>query len=116
MILFSHVIIPLIFGDAFSPAREPLLILLVATFVSVIMVPLNSLQGATGRAGPATAAALATIVVQIVLMLVLIPSLGIAGAAWARVGGLLASAAIMLPTAFMRLRQSPTIASEAQAI
>lgn len=104
MALLNNQIIHLVFGDAFLAASEPLLILVLAALLGMAMTPLNSLQVATGRAGPSTVAGVATIVVQALVMLVLVPRLGLSGAAWARVIGILASLAIMVPTGIMRLR------------
>ena len=103
MVLLIDPIIRIVLGNAFLSVKEPFLILLLAAMISMAMIPLNTLQVATGRAGPSTVAGVATVVTQAILLLVLVPEFGISGAAWAKVGGLAVSAVIMLPTGIMRL-------------
>ncbi len=114
VILFADPIVRIVLGTAFLPAKGVLLILILATLLGLAMTPLNSLQTATGSAGPSTAAGIATVVVQAALMITLVPKLGIVGAAWAKVGGLLASLTIMLPTGLMRLQSQPPVTVEAE--
>lgn len=105
--IFSAHIIHIVLGDAFMPAREPLLVLVLATILGMAMTPFNTMQTATGRAWPSVVAGIATVVTQTVLMVLLVPTYGAYGAAWATVGGLSASLAIMLPTGVARLREQP---------
>lgn len=102
--LFSSQIIHIVLGDAFLPSKIPMLILLLAILLSTVMTPLNSMQVATGQAGPSTIAGLATIAVQALLIVLLVPKFNIIGAAWAKVGGVLVSLLIMLPTGIKRLQ------------
>ncbi len=106
LVLFADLAIRIVLGDAFLSAKEPILILVLAALLAIFMAPLNSVQVATGRAGPSMLAGVATIISQALLMIILVPNLGISGAAWAKVGGLLASLAIMIPTGIMRLQGS----------
>jgi len=105
IIVFSDSIIRIVFGNAFMSAKPTLIVLLLATFIAISMIPLNSFQVATGDAKPSMVAGIATILCQILLIIFLVPTIGILGAAWARVGGILASVSIMVPTALIRLKE-----------
>lgn len=107
LVVGANVIIRLLFGTAFLSARGPLLILMISALLAMVTAPLNSFQIASGRAGPAALAGVATVVVQAALLLLLLPRYHLIGAAWARVGGLVASNAVMIPTGVKRLREGP---------
>lgn len=103
LFLMSEVIIRIAFGNAFLLAGKPFLILAFASLLATAMMPLNTLQTATGRAGPATVASFVTVSVQTLLLFFLTPRFGVSGAAWAKVGGLIGSLSVMIPTGIRRL-------------
>lgn len=103
----SGPIITLIYGDAFSVGQGVFVILLIASLLSALMVPLNTLQIASGQAWPSTLASVVTVAGQGTLLFWLVPLYGTIGAAWARVFALVGSLAIMIPTGIFRLKACP---------
>jgi O-antigen/teichoic acid export membrane protein len=78
--------VKLLFGDRFAAAVTPLRVLLLAEFgITVFYLDASSLAAGMHRVGDAGVAALAGFAVVALSDLLLIPSYGIAGAAWASV-------------------------------
>ena len=76
-------LIPLLYGEAFRPSVAPLHILLVGTVgICVGMIIAVHFVGQLDRPGLLAALAWVNAAVNIVLSLLLIPSFGVAGAAW----------------------------------
>lgn len=103
----SGPIITLVYGDAFSAGQDVFVILVIASLLSALMVPLNTLQMASGQAWPSTLASVVTVGGQGTLLFWLVPLYGTIGAAWARVFALVGSLAIMIPTGILRLKACP---------
>ncbi|MEW6671036.1 MAG: oligosaccharide flippase family protein [Thermodesulfobacteriota bacterium] len=103
MFVFGDLIIQIIFGTEFLPAKKPLLIMILASMVGLATSPLNSLQIATGKAWPAMLSGLAGLLIQGTLLLLLVPRTGVSGAAWAKLGGIVVAVAVILPSSIRRL-------------
>jgi O-antigen/teichoic acid export membrane protein len=77
----------LLYGTRFNAAVAPFLILLVESVVSSAARTLAQAFSGSGRPGAVTSLELAAVAVSVVAMLILIPSLGIVGAALATLVG-----------------------------
>ncbi|MRS11510.1 MAG: hypothetical protein EG823_00340 [Actinobacteria bacterium] len=75
------VLVPLVFGPEFAPARVPFMLLLPGVIVLSSVSSIEASLSGSSRPGAVSAAAAVAALVTIVLDLVLVPSLGITGAA-----------------------------------
>ncbi len=83
LIILYRPIVSIVLGPEFEDAIEPMLIMIPGAFACVSVAVLRVLPASTGRALPSliwTSAALAT---QLVTLLILVPTHGASGAAWA---------------------------------
>ncbi len=83
LILVAPVAIPVIFGSSFEPAVAPARVLVVAAAFNGLGILAMSLLYGLGRADLNTAAGVLAAIANVVANLLLIPRLGIVGAAWA---------------------------------
>jgi O-antigen/teichoic acid export membrane protein len=84
-------------GPTYAAAAEPFRLLLFATGVAVATLWATPAMLGSGHPAAATTAATAGAAVLVVLLVALVPTWGIEGAAWARVGGALGYLAVVLP-------------------
>jgi O-antigen/teichoic acid export membrane protein len=98
LVLTSHVVIEIVFGRAFAPARGPLLMLLAGTAPLAVCRVATSYLTSRGRPGAVAVLALCGFAVLLLLDIVLIPAHGPMGAAAASVAAslLVTTAAIIL--------------------
>jgi O-antigen/teichoic acid export membrane protein len=106
VLLVANPIVPLIFGRAFEPAAPVLAILMVATCALALFNAFSPLMAAFGATWALTGIALASGTVNVVMDLILIPSHGIRGAAFATVLAYGTSAALVLLYVQRRLGQN----------
>ena len=85
VVLVAQPIVPLIFGRSFAPSASVLAILMVATCALALFNAFSPLMAAFGATWALTGIGLASGAVNVVMDLVLIPSHGIRGAAYATV-------------------------------
>ena len=93
----APLIVSLALGPAYAAAAEPFRLLLFATGVAVATLWATPAMLGSGHPAAATTAATAGAAVLVVLLVALVPTWGIEGAAWARVGGALGYLAVVLP-------------------
>jgi O-antigen/teichoic acid export membrane protein len=96
VLLVANPVVPLIFGLAFEPSASVLAILMVSTCALALFNAFSPLMAAFGATWVLTGIALASGAVNVVMDLVLIPSYGIRGAAFATVMAYGTSAALVL--------------------
>ena len=96
-------LVPLAFGPDFAPAVPALGLLLVATSAAAIASICQALLAAHGIMWPLTGAIVASVATNVVLNAVLIPPLGIVGAAAATLAAYGLSAALMLSVVRLRI-------------
>lgn len=94
--LASPVLIPVLFGSAFGPSVAPLLLLLPGVVVFSVANVLGAFVTGIGRPGHVLGVSLVALVVTIPLDLLLIPTVGIVGAALASSAAYSAAALVML--------------------
>ena len=99
-------IVALALGPTYAAAAEPFRLLLFATGVAVATLWATPAMLGSGHPGAATTAATAGAAVLVVLLVALVPTWGIEGAAWARVGGALGYLAVVLPWLFRAKRRT----------
>jgi O-antigen/teichoic acid export membrane protein len=90
-------IVALTLGPTYAAATEPFRLLLFATGVAVATLWATPAMLGSGHPAAATTAATAGAAVLVVMLVALVPTWGIEGAAWARVGGALGYLAVVLP-------------------
>jgi O-antigen/teichoic acid export membrane protein len=90
-------IVALTLGPNYAAAAEPFRLLLFATGVAVATLWATPAMLGSGHPAAATTAATAGAAVLVVLLVALVPTWGMEGAAWARVGGALGYLAVVLP-------------------
>ena len=90
-------IVALTLGPTYAAAAEPFRLLLFATSVAVATLWATPAMLGSGHPAAATTAATAGAAVLVVLLVALVPTWGMEGAAWARVGGALGYLAVVLP-------------------
>ena len=93
----APLIVSLALGPTYAAAAEPFRLLLFATGVAVATLWATPAMLGSGHPAAATTAATAGAAVLVVLLVALVPTWGIEGAAWARVGGALGYLAVVLP-------------------
>lgn len=103
-IIAAPIVVPLIFGDAFAGAATPFALLLVAGAWLAVFATFNPVLLAHGETVFVSIAVLASVVANVALDLMLVPPLGIAGAAIATVLAYAVSALIVLARASRRSR------------
>ncbi len=81
----AYIIIPVVYGAPFAGAIAPLMVLPWVLIPIFLDFPIGSLLNATHRAGLKTTAMGITMVVNVIANMMLIPSMGPTGAAWAGV-------------------------------
>lgn len=90
-------IVALTLGPTYAAAAEPFRLLLFATGVAVATLWATPAMLGSGHPAAATTAATAGAAVLVVMLVALVPTWGMEGAAWARVGGALGYLAVVLP-------------------
>ena len=90
-------IVALTLGPTYAAATEPFRLLLFATGVAVATLWATPAMLGSGHPAAATTAATAGAAVLVVMLVALVPTWGMEGAAWARVGGALGYLAVVLP-------------------
>jgi len=90
-------IVALTLGPTYAAAAEPFRLLLFATGVAVATLWATPAMLGSGHPAAATTAATAGAAVLVVMLVALVPTWGMDGAAWARVGGALGYLAVVLP-------------------
>ena len=93
----APLIVSLALGPTYAAAAEPFRLLLFATGVAVATLWATPAMLGSGHSAAATTAATAGAAVLVVLLVALVPTWGLEGAAWARVGGALGYLAVVLP-------------------
>jgi O-antigen/teichoic acid export membrane protein len=106
VLLAAEPIVPLIFGRAFAPAASVLALLMVATCALALFNAFSPLVSAFGATWVLTGITLMSGLVNVVMDLVLIPSYGIRGAAFATVLAYGTSALLVLAYVQKRLRHN----------
>ena len=104
--LFYEPIIRLVFGPEFTEMAQPLLILIPGAFAFMSIAALSGLPAATGRAEPLMIANWLGLAAMVTMILLLVPTLGAAGTAWANTAYYLATVVILTPFALLTLRRS----------
>ena len=99
-------VVEIILGKAFADAVPVMLVLIPGALVSVAVTVYGRLPIAVGQAMPNIVSALAALAVSVSLLLLLLPSYGAEGAAWARVGHSLAFLLTLAPFALSIIRGS----------
>jgi len=84
---FSDLVIARLLGPQFAGARNPLLVMVLATAVNIVVTPLYSILPAIGRPGAAFGSSLVALAAQVAFLWYFVPRLGALGAAY---GALLA--------------------------
>lgn len=88
--------IPLVFGRVYEASVGPTVIMLAAVAIGTPASIVAAGLGARGRPGVRSVALVGGAVINLVLLLLLVPHQGAMGAAWATLGGNLASSALSL--------------------
>ena len=104
----APLIVTLALGPDYAEAVGPFRLLLLATGVAVATLWATPAILGSGQPGVATAAAAAGAACLAVLLVGLVPTWGITGAAWARVGGALGCLVVVLPWLARTAGRSPT--------
>lgn len=104
----AELIIRIILGDGFLPAKQVIRILMVSAVVLLVMSPVYSLPAAVGRAAPALRSAIAATCVQVILILWLVPTQGALGAAWSWVAYAVTWSVVLLPS-IVKVLRSPGV-------
>ena len=94
----ADIIITIVFGEEFLPAKNVLRVLMVSGITLLIMSPVYSLPAAVGRAGPALRSVAVATLVQIGVIIWLVPQQGALGAAFANLTFALTWALVLLPS------------------
>jgi O-antigen/teichoic acid export membrane protein len=103
----APLVVSLALGPDYAAAAEPFRLLLLATGVAVATLWATPAMLGSGHPGVATAAAAAGAACLAVLLVGLVPTRGITGAAWARVGGAVGYLVVVLPWLARIARRSP---------
>lgn len=102
---FHKSVLRVVLGPEFAAAAGPLLIMIPGGFAFACVAAVYTLPAATGRAVPHLVSISAALVVQVVVMVVLVPTYGAYGAAWANTIYFLVFAAVMLAFTFATLKR-----------
>ncbi len=109
LLAFHQPIIRILLGPDFAEAASPLLFMLPGAFIFTGIAALYVVPTATGRATPHLVAMSAAVAAQAIVIVLLAPSHGANGAAWAATAHSLVFAATMIPFVVPTLRQTRKI-------
>lgn len=88
-------LLPVIYGEEYSAAREMLLVLGVVGAVSLVSVPFNAFLMARLGGGHLLRISMVALAVNLILAVALIPGWGAWGAVWANAGGVIVQAGLL---------------------
>ncbi len=103
----APLVVSLALGPDYAAAPAPFRVLLLATGVAVATLWATPAMLGSGQPAVATAAATSGAACLAVVLFVLVPTWGITGAAWARVGGAFGYLVVVLPWLTRITRRSP---------
>ena len=99
-------VIRILLGSEFSGVSQPLMIMLLGSFIAGSAVALVSLPVAAGRIGPSLIAGSAGLISMLAVVLWLAPAYGAAGAAWAHSAHSIVSTLVLLYFVLSMLRHA----------